>query len=129
MTIESGLYGELTGDAGVAAIVSTRVYPLQVPQDVSMPAIAYQRISGRPEYAHDGDSGLKRARFQFTCQHTTVIGVKALAAAVIAALSGASGLMDDTTVDAIFIENESDWRSEGFDMPIVRVDAMVWYQG
>jgi hypothetical protein len=128
MSIETGLYSELTGDAGVSALVSTRIYPLQVPQDVAMPAVAYQQISGSPEYAHDGDSGLNWARFQFTCQAETYAGAKALAVAVKAALSGASGTMDDTTVDVILIDNETDWRSEGFDIPVVRVDVMVWYQ-
>lgn len=129
MSIETALYAELVGDTDVAALVSTRVYPLQVPQDVAMPAIAYQQISGRPEYAQEGDSGLNRARFQLTCQAETYEGAKELAAAVKAALSGASGTWDDTTVNGCFVENVTDWRSEGFEMPVVRVDVMVWYQG
>ena len=66
MNIEEALYSKLTGDAGVAALVSTRIYPNVVPQDIALPAVAYQRISTVRDMAHDGPTGVAHARFQFT---------------------------------------------------------------
>ena len=61
MAIEAGLYAHLVGSAGVTALVATRVYPLLVPQDATLPAIAYQRISGPRDHTHDGPSGVTPA--------------------------------------------------------------------
>lgn len=42
---ESDLYSDLVGDAGVGALVGTRVYPNVLPEDVTLPAIAYRTVS------------------------------------------------------------------------------------
>lgn len=44
MSVETNVYSTLTGDAGVSALVGTRVYPNQLPPDVTLPAIAYRFI-------------------------------------------------------------------------------------
>ena len=127
MTIETGLNAHLLADGGVAAIVGDRVYPINVPQDVDLPAVAYMRISGAPDYTHDGESGLESARFQFTCEALTYSAAKGLALAVRAAISGYTGAMDDVTIGALLIENDRDGWSEGFRAPVVRLDAMIWW--
>jgi hypothetical protein len=45
MTIASLLQSRLANDEDVEALVSTRVYPLILPQKPVYPAISYQRIS------------------------------------------------------------------------------------
>lgn len=45
MATESDLYSDLTGDAGVSAVVGSRVYPGVLPDTASYPAIAYRVIS------------------------------------------------------------------------------------
>lgn len=128
MSIETGLYSKLAGTAGVAALVGTRIYPQVVPQEQDLPALAYQRISGAPRYTHSGDAGLTRARFQITCLAATYAGVKALAAVVRAALTGATGAWDDVTVGACLVENEADGWADGFLAPVVRLDCIIWYR-
>ena len=48
MSVEIAVYDALTGDAGVAALVSTRVYPQVLPPDVTLPAIVYRNIDSVP---------------------------------------------------------------------------------
>lgn len=127
MSIETGIYAVLTGDAGVSALVGTRIYPLVVPQDASLPAIAYQRVSGGPTYTQDGDANLTPARFQFTCLGSSYSQAKAVATAVRAAISGASGTWDDVTVGACLVETDQDGWAEAFQSPVVRLDARIWY--
>jgi len=128
MTIEEGLYSRLQAVAGVTALVSTRVYPLLVPQEASLPAIAYQRISGPRETAHDGPSGLAFARMQVTCIGSSYSSAKGVSEAVRAALDGQSGTWGSTVVGACFLDDESDIWSTVFEKPVVRADYLIWYQ-
>ncbi len=85
---ESLLYTRLTGHAGLAALVDTRVYPMLLPQGATLPALTYQRISTVQTYSHQGDSGLATVRMQVDCWGATYASAKAVAAQVKAALSG-----------------------------------------
>lgn len=126
MSIETGLVERFMADAVVSAIVGTRMYPVQVPQDADRPALAYQRISGPRDYVQTGPSGLAQARIQFTCEGTTYAEAKSLAAAVRANLDR-PGSIGDTTGNC-FVENEIDGWSQGFAAPVVRLDALIFYQ-
>lgn len=88
MTIEQNLRAELIGDAGVAAIVGSRVHPELRPQDGALPAIVYTALGYEREMDMAGPAPMVRVRFQIDCWHTTVSGVLALEAAVDAALNG-----------------------------------------
>lgn len=48
MTLEEALRAHLIAHPGLSALVGSRVYPVQVPQNVTLPAITYQRISTVP---------------------------------------------------------------------------------
>lgn len=45
MSVEQDFYSDVTGDAGVSAIVGTRVHPNVLPDDVTFEAIAYRTVS------------------------------------------------------------------------------------
>ena len=45
MSAESTLYAALSGWAGLTALVSTRIYPDEVPLGVALPAVAWLRES------------------------------------------------------------------------------------
>jgi len=128
VTIEEGLYSKLAADSGVSALVSTRIYPLLVPQDASLPAIAYQRISGPRDHAHDGATGLALARVQVTCLGSSYDETKDVSEAVRAAIDGGAGTWGSTTVGACLLENERDEWATPFDKSTVQMDFMIWYQ-
>ena len=60
-------YALLSGDATVTGLVSTRIYPTVLPQDKTLPALVYQRISGVEPGQIDGQGrALVQARIQIT---------------------------------------------------------------
>lgn len=131
MNIEEALYAHLVADAGVAALISTRVYPLSIAQDVALPAIAYQRISGPRQRYHSGPSAMAEARIQITCQAAKYTQAKALAKAVRLAMDGYSGTMGGVSgvlVEFCGVVNELDGYEFETEGETVRVDVMVLYQ-
>lgn len=135
-TIEQALYYEVVNDAGVSALISTRLYPAaEVPQDTTTPYMTYQRISG-PRHRHQGGAGLVEARYQFTCHDDTQREAAALATALRAVLEAYRGDMGESgstvTVRAAYVENDVDGSSPPTDAsqrgPIWQsVDVLVWY--
>ncbi len=57
----------LTNDVGVSALVGARIYRQSLLQEVTLPAITYQLVSGVPIPDHDGASTDFRQRYQIDC--------------------------------------------------------------
>ena len=108
MSIETALYTQLSGYAGLTDLVSTRIYPLILPQDCSLPAVTYFRVSGPRIHAMGSDTGNAMPRFQISCWASTYSSVKAVATQVRAALSRLQDTVDSVVIEDIFIENEMD---------------------
>ena len=127
MTIEEAVYAQTVGYDEVTALIGARCYPLVVPQDAAMPAIAYQRISGSPRRSHSGFSGLSETRFQLTCEADTYAQAKALAQAVRHCWESFAGTVAGIAIGGAFVENESDGYSEEVPAPVVRIDVSIWH--
>ncbi len=46
--IEEAIVSKLMSESAITALIGQRLYPQVVPQDVTLPAIAYQRIDSNP---------------------------------------------------------------------------------
>jgi len=108
---EAAVVAILELDAGVTALVGTRIYPKVLPQNVTYPAIRYQRIStARGQFRVMTRSGGKatrqQPRFQLDSYGLTESSVQAVAAAVRAALDGYAGVAATLKIDQILIEDE-----------------------
>jgi hypothetical protein len=128
-TLEEALFSYLTSaPQATAALIGTRLYPLLVPQEQAMPAIAYQRVGTQPKMEHGGMSGWARAVIQFTCQATSYSGVKAITQALRSDLAGYRGTMA-TGIDVHFCNqvNEND-QDELFDAAVSRCDFEFLYK-
>lgn len=112
MTIEAAIYSTLTGHAGTAALVSTRVFPVTAPQDVTEPHIVYSRVSTARETAMGDDLGVARARVQVSCFATSQISAHAIAAQVRDALQRFRGTAGSTEVLDTFVEDEGETYSD-----------------
>lgn len=124
MAVEQDIYAFLIANSGVAALVGTRIYPLMIPQDADLPAVAYRRIDTPRHYSHDGYSGLARPRFQFDCVGSSYSSARALAAAVRVAFQGWRALhrgvaMTQNEMDVPWLETTDRWQ--------VSVDVIIWH--
>lgn len=86
MSAETATYTALSTYAGLAALVSTRIYPMVLPQDCPLPAVTYQLISDIPEVNLDGDADLSQARIQVDVWATSFGSAATIAVQIMAAM-------------------------------------------
>lgn len=100
----------LIQNSGLSALISSRVYPIRLPQGTTLPAICYQDISAAFTQAHGEKSALPRPRFQFTIYSETVEVANSVGAALKACIDGYKGNMGTgayiTKVEACLLKNE-----------------------
>jgi hypothetical protein len=103
MTAERIIYTLLTGNAGLVALVGTRIYYDARPEDDPLPAIVYSSISDTPTPPIDSTTGLEpcTARLQINCLATTAAARQQLLEGVIAALHKQSGSIAGNTTQAV----------------------------
>jgi hypothetical protein len=99
--IRPALRSLLLGDAGVAALVGTNVYPIRLPQGVKVASVVYTRISGDTDYKMEGATGYARSRMQIAAWAPTADAATALANKVKDCVSGFTGAVGDP---AVFIQ-------------------------
>lgn len=91
MNVEQQVRTVLTTDAGVLAVIGAtpplRVYPQLLPQDCTMPAVRFQRVSTVPQNGLDGHHSLDQVRVQVDSWASDYDDAKTLAAAVRAAMA------------------------------------------
>lgn len=129
--VESAVYAILKAAGGVTALVgggaSPRIYPNVVPQDVAVPAIAYQRISTYRRPVLDGAASLIRPRVQLTILANSYAAAKATAAACMAALDGYRGSIGGVSVGVAAAEDEEDQFGLSNNLHAVRQDYFIWH--
>ena len=127
-SIDSALYTRLSGFAGLAALVSTRIYPPLAPQNATYPLVTYQQISAIRPYAMGTQIGLVQARFQLDSWAETSPGARAVSEQVRLALSNYSGTSDTIVINHCELVNEQrgDPEDQGELHRIIQ-DFMVWF--
>lgn len=125
--LEEALYSRLTATGAVTALCSTRIYPAKIPQEATLPAVAYQRISARRVRAHAAPTGLARVRVQVVCVARSYSEVKGLSAAVRRALEGVIGTVGGVGVQGSWLETDADEYGDAEGLHSVRMDFMLWH--
>lgn len=108
MTLDEAIRAHLTADAAVAALVSTRIYPVSLAQGTALPAIMYRRVTVWPE--HDRSSrraDIARTRYQVECYGATFDSARAVATAVKDALATLT-LASDPAISHALVQSEFD---------------------
>lgn len=85
MTFAARFYTALAANAGVAALVGTRIYPMMRARGEVLPALVYTVISATP-IATLNNSGYADDIFSVSCDDLTYAGAQTLADAVALAL-------------------------------------------
>jgi len=126
MTIEKDIHYQLTDDTDVSALVSSRVYPMKLPQGWTLPAITYQRISGERAHNLSGPSGRARPRFQIDCWAADYDGGKDLANKVRLCLDGFKGdINTESDVGGITLEADRDIWEDDIDVYRISMDFII----
>jgi len=119
VSVESEIVTLLAADGGVSALVVARIYPLILPQDPTLPAITYARVTTSRIYSSEGYSNLDNAMIQVDCWASTYAGAKALGTAVLSAMDGSS------TFSAVLID-ERDMFEDDVEIYRVSMDFSTW---
>jgi len=89
---EEAIRYTLVSDAGIAGLISDRVYAGELPERPIYPSAVYRRISTAPVHSSDGPSGLSQIRLQIDCWSRRFLDARALADRVTAVLDGLHGI-------------------------------------
>lgn len=104
-----GIIALLTGNSGVSAFVSSRVYKSVLPRGYSLPALAVHRYGGSQEYGFDGPVGLREDQVQIDCYALDSETAQQVLEAVRSLLAPYAGtLPDGTVVTACYLERDMD---------------------
>jgi len=136
--LEEGLVAYLKVHSGLVALVSTRIYPIEFPDGVTMPCVTWQRID-TPYTTTMSDSGatgnLTRPRFQFNAWATTAAAAKAISDQIRAALHGHTGATGGTgggaitvTIRAALAQNEHLERDPSTRLWRSISDFVIWHE-
>lgn len=106
--MEEALIALLLGTGPVEAIVDDRIWPTWRPQGSPTPSVTLTVISRSPQYHASGASGLDQYRIQLDVFAESYGEAKALSRAVVAALSGFSGVIDGVRLGPVFLLGERD---------------------
>lgn len=125
--IEAALFGHLSTDAGLSALVSTRVYPVQLPQDADLPAVTFQRISTRPVTHRDSTvPTYSRPRYQFNCWAASFDDAVTLRAALRAAM-GTLAQASGPRIDVALMQDDRDVVEATPGRWVASLDYFVWH--
>ena len=131
-TLEEGMYSYITGLAAISALIGSgddaRMYPNELPQNPTYPAIVYHLISTNDLMAHDGATDFMKKRLQFDCFGETYGSAKNLAKILRQQINGQSGALGGITVHGIFFKNEQDDFGPNVEVDLTQVDFLITYK-
>ena len=125
VTLDTGLKATLVGDVSIAALISTRCYPMQLPQEPTLPSLTYRRISA-PNGREFGDRAFTQARYQITAWDDTYLSAETLGDLVISLLDDYSGTMNGLHVSATVLNDIPLYDEESGRHAYV-VDVELWH--
>ena len=100
MNLKAGIFSLLTTDPNIGPLVGTRVYPILLPENATLPAIRYQFVGGSSDPTFE-TSGMQKVRVQFDCFGADPDSADVLRTTLIKALNGYRGQL----VDGTFLQN------------------------
>jgi len=104
--LEKGFYSIVSGNSP-QTLAAGRVYPI-LPQDVTFPAIRYQRITASRNHSIDTTVGVTEVTLQVDCFAESYSEAKTLADSVRVILHGYRGAWGTLTARHVSLETEND---------------------
>ena len=106
--IDEAVYSALSGNATLTGLISTRIYPLMLPQEVDLPAVTFFRVSNLHNHGMGGDIALMETRLQVSILAASVSLMRAVTDAVRAVLSRWKGTYGSVVIQDSLLDNEMD---------------------
>jgi len=106
MNIEEALVKRLLDYPGLKALISNKIYPEEIPQGVTLPAVFWIKVSDVKDHLLTGQCKTERPIYQFTAQADTKAAAKNVAAQIKAALIDYQGDLYGVEVQKIELQNE-----------------------
>lgn len=108
--IETKIYAHLSTTTAitVSSSVSTRIYPIILPQEVTYPAITYFKVIGIKENNLSGYSSMENSQIQIDCWTETYKEAKNLSTRVHSAMGAATAYSAILISDNDIYEDEVD---------------------
>jgi len=109
MSLRSDLYDYITADGSIVALIGTRFYWLQLPENVTYPATRYFVVSRQRTAAHDGSTGLDTITIQIDILAEDDGQAESVSTAFKAALDG----FKDSPLSGLMINEYDQFEGEG----------------
>jgi len=106
MEIEEALVAHLLAQPGLTALISQKIFPEEVPQGVSYPAVIYKDISDIKIHTLTGQDNRAQPVKQFTVYANTKADAKVIAKQIETALKDFQGTMSGIYVQYLQLQNE-----------------------
>jgi len=123
MSLPEAFRDTLLADASVIALVGSRIYPVNLPQEPTYPAVTYLEISGDPHNSLTGPQGLHWARLRVHTWGETYGDAYETAQAVEVALNG----QKFTTLRAISALGRHDLYESAVEAYYISQDFSIWH--
>ena len=129
MSIEARLRTALTGHTGLAALIVARVYPAQLPQEPTLPAVTYLRVSTDAIVTRSAATpSYTVARFQMDGWSTTFDGMITLRKQMRAAMGAWRVTTSGSRVDVALLAGDRDTLEAEPGRWRCTLDYMVYFQ-
>lgn len=127
MSIEAAIYYKLTNASAITNVVSTRIYPIELPQNVVYPAVTYQRVSTVRNNALDIPLGVTTIRLQTDCYGISLSTAQQIADLIREELNGFNGTVQTIKIYSIFADDERHFFEENLEQKRVMVDYLITF--
>jgi len=120
------IYGKLSQESTVVAIVGQKIYPDLTPQDVKYPFCVYTIVNSTPVDFKDGQSNLEEVQFQIDCYTQSYDTTQELANNVRNSLDRFTGTVNGIDVQTIkYMSSDSQVYNPTLNVYWMSVDFMA----
>ncbi len=128
MSIEDAIFDRLDNYAGLSALVASRIYPVNAPQNATKPYVTYNRISGVRESLLATDTDIATPRFQISAWSDDRDEVVSVAAQIRGAFQRYSGTNAGIVIMDSYLVNDVDLYEFEPKMYQVAIDFEIWHR-
>ena len=126
--LEMVLVDRLTTYADLLSLISTRVYPMILPQKPTLPAVTYQRIDGPREHGMTEEQDMAHLRIQIDSWAETKADAKGVAAEIMNALERWTDTATSPVILDSFLDNDESSYEPDTNIHRIRQDWIIWHR-